>query len=96
LEVGRLTLLGTCGENVQEMRRVCTLKDSLDIMEAHLMFNHLAPSSPSSLLTAPALKDSMVIDNLPNVYFAGGNDTFLSRTLTINKQSCKLLLIPSF
>lgn len=96
LEIDRLTLLGTCGENIQEMGRVCTIKDPLEVMEAHIMFNHLAPSAPASLLTAPALQDCLVLERLPNVYFASGSDTFESKTIHYNKQACRLMLVPSF
>jgi DNA polymerase II small subunit/DNA polymerase delta subunit B len=95
-EIEKITLLGTCGENISEMRRVCTLNDDIDIMESHLMFNHLAPSAPSSLFTAPSLTDLLVLKHLPNIYFSGGMTKFASKVLTLGKQSCKLLLIPHF
>lgn len=60
------------------------------------MYNHLAPSSPSTLLTAPLLRDPLVLDSLPNVYFAADPEAHRYRTLKLDRQECKLMLVPPF
>ena len=69
------------------------MTDPLDALEAMVKWSHIAPTCPDTLGSFPfEEKDSFVIDRLPRVIFAGNQDRFTQRTLSM-KDNRKVLLI---
>ena len=79
-EIDGHLILGTSGQNVNDILRNCSLTDPLDALEALLKWSHIAPTCPDTLGCFPFDdKDPFVIDRLPSVIFAGNQDTFNQR-----------------
>ena len=69
------------------------MTDPLDGLEAVVKWSHIAPTCPDTLGSFPfEEKDPFVVDRLPRVIFAGNQDRFTQRTLSM-KDNRKVLLI---
>ena len=76
-----LTFLGTSGQNVEDIYKYSNQEDRLKILESILEWGHLVPTAPDTLSSYPfALDDPFLLEDLPNVLFAGCQPTFQAST----------------
>ena len=69
------------------------MTDPLDALEAMVKWSHITPTCPDTLGSFPfEEKDPFVVDRLPRVIFAGNQERFTQRTLSM-KDNRKVLLI---
>lgn len=85
----------TNGENITSSLRACNIANTLDIMESHIIYNHIAPYSPSLLVTKPLEDDAFVLNSIPSLYAVTKQGNFSSRMLKRNGNFTRLLTIPS-
>jgi len=93
LEIDGHLILGTSGQNINDVLRNCSMTDPLDALEAVVKWSHIAPTCPDTLGSFPFEEnDPFVIDRLPRILFAGNQEEFTQRTLSL-KDNRKVLLI---
>jgi len=70
-------ILGTSGQNVDNIIKCSTLDNPLSVLRKTLSWRHLAPTAPDTLGCYPFLdKDPFIMETVPDVYFAGNCDRF--------------------
>lgn len=92
-------LLGTSGQNVNDIMRNCSLTNSLDALERTLEWSHLAPTCPDTLGCFPYMQqDPFVLSTRPHILFAANQDKFDHRLIQSKdgEQKTLLLSIPRF
>lgn len=96
--IGGVRIHGTSGQNVSNIYQFSGMDDRLDILEATLKCAHVCPTSPDTLSCYPFYsEDPFIIDEWPDIYFAGNQPDFQARkTEGSDGQSVLLLCIPSF
>jgi DNA polymerase delta subunit 2 len=73
---GRL-ILGTSGQNIQDITRFSDITDPLEALKRSLCWSHIAPTCPDTLPCYPYYnEDPFIIENCPHVYFAGNMPEF--------------------
>lgn len=85
-EIEDRVILGTSGQNVDNIRKFTTLDDPLECMKNTLRWSHIAPTCPDTLPCYPYYdKDPFIIEKCPHIYFTAQNsenfqtDTFESK-----------------
>ncbi|GFR50147.1 hypothetical protein Agub_g12308 [Astrephomene gubernaculifera] len=79
-EVDGVRMLGTSGQNVDDMAKYCTIRDRLDLMERSLASRHIAPTAPDTLTCYPFQdRDPFIVEATPHVYFVGNQPEFATR-----------------
>ncbi|CAG0922643.1 unnamed protein product [Notodromas monacha] len=74
-EIDGVRFMGTSGNNVSDIKRVSTLSDVGDILEALLRWGHISPTCPDTLGCYPYRDvDPLVIDEVPDVFFCGNHE----------------------
>lgn len=93
-----LLITGTSGQNIKNIQQYTKISDStIDIMEKTLEWNHMSPSAPDTIRTFPITeRDSLIIENVPNVYFTGNSKRFETRISHYNQNPVRLISIPEF
>ena len=77
MEIAGYTILGTSGQNVEDIMKNSSITDPLDALELILRWSHVAPTCPDTLGCFPYLEnDPFVISELPHVLFAGNQKSF--------------------
>lgn len=67
---GRL-ILGTSGQNIDDIRKYSTIDDPIEAMKNTLMWSHVAPTCPDTLPCYPYFdEDPFIISQCPHVYFS--------------------------
>lgn len=90
---GGLNILGTSGQNVEDVKRNTDLQDPLETMEHILNWGHLAPTCPDTLGCYPYQdRDPFVIERKPHVFFAANQEKFGAKVLQ-HQDGAKTLLI---
>lgn len=79
-EVDGVTLLGSSGQNLDDIGRYSTEADRCAMLGRLLEWGHLAPTAPDTL-TAYSFpdRDPFVLDSTPHVLFAGNQPQFATR-----------------
>lgn len=97
-ELGGRVFMGSSGQNVADVMRCSEVATSLQVLERLCDWGHLAPTAPDTLRCYPYYThDPFVIDNCPDVIFAGNQKTFEYKTYTgTHGNSTLLLSLPSF
>lgn len=73
---GRL-ILGTSGQNIQDIERYSKIEDPLECLRSTIQWAHIAPTCPDTLPCYPYhSQDPFVITDCPHVYFAGNTPEF--------------------
>ena len=73
---GRL-ILGTSGQNIQDIERYSRIEDPLECLRSTIQWAHIAPTCPDTLPCYPYhSQDPFVITDCPHVYFAGNTPEF--------------------
>lgn len=101
--IGGVTMLGSAGQNINNIFQYSGLDDRDRIMEATLEGGHIAPTTPDTLSCYPYTKqDPFILDSTPHVYFVGNQPEFSARmhnSTTDNGQTetqvC-IVSVPSF
>lgn len=70
-------ILGTSGQNVDNIAKFSKISDPLEILKLLLSWSHLAPTCPDTLPCYPYyVKDPFIISTCPHVLFTGNADEF--------------------
>ncbi|KAH9420920.1 DNA polymerase delta subunit 2 [Dermatophagoides pteronyssinus] len=100
--------LGTSGENINSICSCTSWNESIEIMRNLLQWGHLAPACPDLLHSYPfSQHDPLVIDQYPDVLFAGNQPEFSCATFDVPKyeqaadceaktKTIRLISVPSF
>ena len=96
IKVESCILLISNGENVTESMRVHPLTNPIDIMDSHLVYNHIAPYAPSTFKSVPLGKDVFALDALPSVYVVSGQNQYDTKLFHNSRGTCRMVLVPSF
>ena len=91
-----LSFIGTSGENIDNIRQCSAIRNTLDIMQSTLRWGHLAPSAPNDLRCYPYDSDPMVIEEVPDVYFVGGQKMYEKKVVDVNGRKVMMITIPEF
>ena len=98
-ELGGVRVLGTSGQNVDDLYRCTSVEDRLQLLAATLQWGHLAPSAPDTLACYPFFdRDPFLIRDAPHLLFAGNQPQYgtAMHRYTPNGAVARLVLVPSF
>ena len=86
-------ILGTSGQNVDDIYKYSTDEERDTILSNILEWGHLIPTAPDTLSAYPfPSTDPFVMANAPHVVFAGNQPEFATRTVT--GDHCVFRLLP--
>ncbi|CAD8066554.1 unnamed protein product [Paramecium primaurelia] len=94
--LGDIKILGTSGQNIQDIKKYSLVKnqEDVDILEMTLFYGHIAPTAPDTLISFPQQdQDPFVLQELPNIYFAGNMQKFGTKMVTDN---VRIVSVPAF
>jgi len=97
-----VSFLGTSGKNVRSVLQTTKGLSVLDAMEGMLNWQHICPTAPTYLPTAPILAagkdlDPFVLEYTPHVFFCGGQKEASAKLATLSNQAtCALMGVPEF
>ncbi|KAL2632818.1 hypothetical protein R1flu_004297 [Riccia fluitans] len=104
-ELDGVMVLGTSGQNIDDLGKYSLADDPLDLMERTLRWRQIAPTAPDTLGCYPFHdRDPFLIEQTsPHIYFCGNQDKFSTRLLrdksifTGSKgEAVRLVCIPRF
>ncbi|KAJ0117185.1 dna polymerase delta small subunit [Diaporthe amygdali] len=97
-EVDGWRILGTGGQNVDDLFKYIDSDDRIAMMEVMCRWRCSAPTAPDTLWSYPFQDDDpFVMNNCPHVYFVGCQPTFGTRVITGPEgQAVRLIAVPSF
>lgn len=97
-EVDGRRIIGTAGQPVDDIASFSRISDRLLILQRTLEWGHLAPSAPDTIRCYPfADKDPFILEELPDVYFAGNQPTFQTKVYKgDNEKEVRLICVPKF
>lgn len=75
---GRI-IIGTSGQSIEDIIKVTGETDisPLEWLEKSLLWRHMCPTAPDTLLACPYYeKDLFIIKKCPDIYFIGNTDKF--------------------
>ena len=76
-ETGGRVILGTSGQNVDDIMRNTDIKSPVEVMECLLNWSHLTPTCPDTLGCFPFQdKDPFILKQRPHIFFAGNQEKF--------------------
>mmetsp|Transcript_5254 Transcript_5254/g.11653 ORF Transcript_5254/g.11653 Transcript_5254/m.11653 type:complete len:503 (+) Transcript_5254:5650-7158(+) len=93
-----ITVLGHSGEPILDMLQYTRGLSAVDLMEQTLQWRHMAPTAPDTLPCYPLVShDPFVIQNRPQIYFAGNQNSFDNRLVrTADGSFTRIISVPSF
>lgn len=95
-EVAGTRFVGSAGQNVDDVCRTSSL-GRLEAMQLALHSRLLAPTAPDTLpALALAHRDRLLLENCPDVYFAGGAERFERAELMESGRRVVVLALPDF
>ncbi|XP_058059311.1 DNA polymerase delta subunit 2 [Anopheles bellator] len=92
-------VVGTSGQNVQDIMRYSKIECPLEALRASLQWSHIFPTAPDTLPCYPySQKDPFILNECPHVYFAGNTGDFLTEEWngSDGKHKTRLVCVPSF
>ncbi|RYO88529.1 hypothetical protein DL766_001567 [Monosporascus sp. MC13-8B] len=91
-------VLGTGGQNVEDVFKYVDSDDRLGMMEAMCRWRCCAPTAPDTLWSYPFQDDDpFVMENCPHLYFVGCQPEFGTKVVYGPQgQSVRLITVPSF
>ncbi|KAI5056668.1 hypothetical protein GOP47_0028486 [Adiantum capillus-veneris] len=97
-ELDGVRLLGTSGQNVDDLGKYSDADDQIEFMERTLRWRHIAPTAPDTLGCYPYTdKDPFILDTCPHIYFCGNQEKYTSRLLKGEEgRLVRLVTIPHF
>jgi len=79
-EVNGVTIIGTSGQNIEDIMKNSNISDPLEALECLVHWSHLAPTCPDTLGCFPFEgKDPFVLETLPHVLFVGNQAKFAQK-----------------
>ena len=109
--IGGVDFLGTAGQNVSNLAAYTNVVkgvkggaggdddagEALDLMEATVRWQHVAPSAPDTLACYPYKdRDPFFIERSPHVYFAGMQPAFGCRKVRVGDAETTCVAVPDF
>ncbi|KAH9901950.1 DNA polymerase alpha/epsilon subunit B-domain-containing protein [Xylariomycetidae sp. FL2044] len=97
-EIDGWRILGTGGQNVDDIFKYVGSNDRLGMMEAMCRWRCCAPTAPDTLWSYPFQDDDpFVMQNCPHLYFVGCQPEFGTKVISgPNGQVVRLVAVPSF
>ncbi|EQK98195.1 DNA polymerase subunit delta-2 [Ophiocordyceps sinensis CO18] len=97
-EIDGWRMLGTSGQNLDDVFRYTESDDRLGMMEAMCRWRCCAPTAPDTLWSYPFQEDEpFVLKSCPHVYFVGCQPEFSTKVIQGPEgQSVRLITVPSF
>ncbi|KAK3944202.1 DNA polymerase alpha/epsilon subunit B-domain-containing protein [Diplogelasinospora grovesii] len=97
-EVEGWRVLGTGGQNLDDIMKYVDSEDRLGVMEAMCRWRCSAPTAPDTLWAYPFQEDEpFVMKECPHLYFVGCQPEFGTETITgPDGQAVRLIAVPSF
>jgi len=98
IEVNGRVLLGTSGQNIDNLAKYTNADKDIDYLERTLQWRHLAPTAPDTL-SCYAFKDGdpFVITECPDIYFAGNQEAFSTKIIEGREgNKVRLVMVPEF
>ncbi|KAG6029590.1 hypothetical protein E4U41_000310 [Claviceps citrina] len=97
-EVEGWRVLGTGGQNVDDVFKYIDSQDRLGMMEAMCRWRCCAPTAPDTLWSYPFQEDDpFVLKTCPHLYFVGCQPRFSTKVISgPQEQSVRLITVPSF
>ncbi|RYP49385.1 hypothetical protein DL768_004891 [Monosporascus sp. mg162] len=91
-------VLGTGGQNIEDVFKYVDSDDRLGMMEAMCRWRCCAPTAPDTLWSYPFQDDDpFVMENCPHLYFVGCQPEFGTKVVHgLQGQSIRLITVPSF
>jgi len=97
-------VLGTSGQNIDDVMKNSSLEDPLDVMEQMIRWCHIAPTCPDTLGCFPypeGKKDPFILNHPPKLFYVGNQKEFSSRKIKTTVKSGEifetlLVTIPAF
>lgn len=91
-------ILGTSGQNVDNVAKFSKIVDPLEILKSLLTWSHLAPTCPDTLPCYPYYaKDPFILSTCPHVLFSGNASEYKSALhIGSDGQRTRLVSVPSF
>jgi len=84
-------------DNIKKEENYKTKMSWIEILERTLRTSHIAPTTPDTLFTYASKNDKLMLDECPNVYFAGNcPEGFQTKLIKENDIKCRLICIPEF
>lgn len=95
--INGIHIMGCSGQTVDSIRSYSGFEEALDILKQKLIWGHLAPTAPDSLISYPfADKDPFILKQSPHILFTGNQNHFNTQTFKNNDQDVRLISVPSF
>ncbi|XP_017758195.1 PREDICTED: DNA polymerase delta small subunit-like [Eufriesea mexicana] len=99
-QIEERVIIGTSGQSIKDIIKVTgeTGISPLDWLEKTLLWRHLCPTAPDTLLACPYYeKDLFIIEKCPDIYFVGNTDKFETKLWKGNEnQTVRLISVPRF
>lgn len=84
-------ILGTSGQNINDVRKFSTLEDPIECLKSTLKWSHIAPTCPDTLTCYPYYdKDPFIIFECPHVYFCSQDSSFMQTDIFESKLNINL------
>lgn len=96
--VAGVRLLGTSGENVNNIMKYSGYESRMDIIQLTMECGHISPTCPDTLSCYPYdKKEPFILEECPHVYFVGNQPGFATRTIEGSSgQQVLMIAVPSF
>ncbi|XP_027068354.1 DNA polymerase delta small subunit isoform X1 [Coffea arabica] len=93
-----VSLLGTSGQNIDDLEKYSDANDKLEFLERTLRWRHVAPTAPNTLGCYPFTdRDPFFVETCPHVYFVGNQEKYETRLIKgAEGQIVRLICIPRF
>ncbi|KAI1000158.1 hypothetical protein K3495_g8042 [Podosphaera aphanis] len=97
-EIEGWRVLGTGGQNIDDIFKYLETEDCLELMEALCRWRCCAPTAPDTLSSYPFQDDDpFVLSSCPHLFFVGSQSKFETATIEgPENQSVRLISIPKF
>lgn len=90
-EIEDRLILGTSGQNIDDIRKYTTVDDPIECMKNTLKWSHIAPTCPDTLPCYPYYEeDPFIISRCPHVYFCAQNDATFKTEIFTSKNALGL------
>ncbi|KAF3419928.1 hypothetical protein E2986_00566 [Frieseomelitta varia] len=93
-------IIGSSGQSIQDIVKVTGETDisPLEWLEKSLLWRHICPTAPDTLLVCPYYeKDLFIMETCPDIYFVGNTDKFETKLWKGDEnQIVRLISVPRF
>ncbi|XP_037928858.1 DNA polymerase delta subunit 2 [Teleopsis dalmanni] len=91
-------IVGTSGQNIQDLLRSTMLEKPIEALRSTLMWSHIAPTAPDTLACYPYIdSEPFILKECPHIYFAGNCNEFKTEMHEGSSgQKTRLICVPKF